>query len=290
MTVPINLLKPDQKYWYARLMVSAILADGEIDKAEVEFLRQVIGVVKEPGQKVALMQLIESKQAPPIEEPPTSIPDQILAAIFVELMMVCIADASFDQTEKNFLLQVAGMMRFTEAYTKSLLAWLEEGLNWKRTQAQLLPPESGLTIGQIPVDRFTDAQKYWYAELIIATILLNGKPDEFEMEMLKMIVNSVETKEEKMRLFGFVKNRLAPHLSPPPDLPQDVLLLVLLNIIQVVTADEAISYKEQTYLGQVADICEIPTPVFSRLMAWANQGIAWKNNKNGLITRVRRTG
>jgi len=93
-----------------------------------------------------------------------------------------------------------------------------------------------------------------------------------------------------MRLFGFVKNRLAPHLSPPPDLPQDVLLLVLLNIIQVVTADEAISYKEQTYLGQVADICEIPTPVFSRLMAWANQGIAWKNNKNGLITRVRRTG
>ena len=112
MSVPINLLNPDQRYWYAKLVLSAILADGQIDSAEVEFLKQVIGIVKDEKQRQRLMRHIQSK-TPPKLQPPEGIPDQVLAAIFAELVLICIADVDFDETEEHFLRQVADLMEFT---------------------------------------------------------------------------------------------------------------------------------------------------------------------------------
>ncbi|MDT8447435.1 MAG: hypothetical protein RRB13_11140 [bacterium] len=289
MSVPVNLLKPDQRFWYAQLVVAAILADGEIDASEVEFLRGVIGVVKEPVARQALLAHIEAKQPPPVHEPPSAIPDQILAAIFTELILICIADVDFAVEERTFLEEVAGVMSFTPAYLKMLMNWLEDGLRWKRAQSELLPPSSGFTIGQVPIDQFSSEQRYWYAQLLISTIMLDGRLDEMELQFMKMAVGFVQEKPLKMKLMGYVKNKMSPPLSSPPDFPRDLLILIFVNVIQIVSADESISYSEQTMLKELSDLCGFESDLFARLISWCNQGVSWKGNKNGLIQRVRRS-
>lgn len=290
MSVPVNMLKPEQRFWYAQLVVAAILADGEIDASEVEFLRGVIGMIKEPVARQALMGHIEAKSPPPVQEPPSSIPDQILAAIFTELILICISDVDFADEERAFLDEVAGVMGFTAAYHKMLLAWLDEGLRWKRAQSELLPPASGFTIGQVPIDQFSAEQRFWYAQLMITCIMLDGKLDQMELEFMKMAIGFVPEKADKLKLMSYVKNKMSPPLVPPPDFPREILVLIFLNVIQIVSADESISYTEQTFLKELADHCGFEADLLARLLSWCNQGVSWKANKNGLIQRVRRSG
>jgi len=288
MSVPVQMLSEPQRLWYGRLVVSAILADGDIDAAEIEFLKEVMGVLKEPASKKEILGFVESKQAPPLVPPPTAIPDQILAAIYIELILVCISDSDFDQSERDFLSEVAQMMDFTDDYRKKLNIWLEEGLEWKHAQQEMLPQGSTVAAGLVPVDQFTGEQKFWYASLMVATILLDKNLDQFEIEFLKMAISFVEEKQEKLRLMGHVKNRMAPIINPPPGLAEDILLAIIFSVVQIVSADESISYREQTYLSNLFEICDIDPSIHAKILAWCHKGVNWKTNKNGLMTRVRR--
>ena len=288
MSVPVNLLKPEQRYWYAQLVLAAILADGEIDSAEVEFLKQVIGVVKEDQLRAQLMKHVQSKVPPEIKEPPSHIPDQIMAAIFAELILICICDHDFAEQEEKFLRQVADVMLFTEPFYRTMMNWLNEGLAWKKAEAELLPPGLGITPGEVPITDFDGDQKYWYARLMIITLMLDGKIDEMEVNFMKMAISFCEEASEKKELVGYVKNRLSPTLKEPYGFSKPQLISIFLSVLQIVTADEALTYKEQTYLQQLADMCEFEKPLFDKFIAWTNQGMLWKNNKNSLIQRVRR--
>jgi len=288
MTVPAHSLNPSQRLWYARMVVAAILADGQIDVAEVEFIKQVISIIEDPKSKTAILKLIETKQAPPIEPPPQSTPDQLLAAIYLELVLICLADSDFNSDERFFLKQVATSLEFTDSYIKKVELWLEEGLDWKQKQMSLLPANSGLHMGEVPLKEFNAAQKLWYAQLMVATILLDKNLDDFEVQFLKMAISFVEAKADKITLMRHVKNRIAPSIEPPPKFTQNQLIQIMFSVIQVISADEAISYAEQTYLRELFETCSLPAPVHQALFSWCQQGVQWKSSKNALIHWVRR--
>ncbi|OGG96743.1 MAG: hypothetical protein A2508_09585 [Candidatus Lambdaproteobacteria bacterium RIFOXYD12_FULL_49_8] len=288
MSVPVNLLKPDQRFWYAKLVLSAILADGEIDSAEVDFLRGVIGVVQAPELKANLMQYVQAKKPPEVNEPPSKIPDQVLAAIFAELILICISDHDFAEEEEAFLRKVADVMLLTEPFYRSMMAWLNEGLSWKKAQAELLPAELGINPGEVPLKDFDSEQKFWYAKLVIITLMLDGQVDEMELSFMKMAISFCEEDHQKKKLMAFVKNRLSPNLEEPYGFSRSQLVAVFVSILQIVTANESMTYKEQTYLKQLSDLCGFDKALFDRLINWATQGMNWKANKNGLIQRVRR--
>ncbi|MBU2647471.1 hypothetical protein KKI24_22380, partial [bacterium] len=101
MSVPVHTLNKEQRVWYADLVISAILADNEISPSEVDFLKQVIAIVPEANKKKELMQRISSKKKAELTAP-TGMSKEILAAIFVELMLIMISDLDFADDEKVF--------------------------------------------------------------------------------------------------------------------------------------------------------------------------------------------
>ncbi len=286
MTVPVNTLKDDQKLWYANLVLSAILADGEINLSEIDFLKQILQIIASPQDKASLMLSIEKKVMPPLTPPP-NIPPQLLAAMFMELILIIISDIDYDEGEKAFLESVADLFKFTRNYKKELFDWLEEGLDWK--QAQLYLTQGGEGFTQVPLKKLNSEQKKWYSKVLVSTILLDGEVDAMEMSFLKMAISFLEHKAEQVELMAYVKNRMCPNVpSPPIGMSTEILTLIFIEVILLISADEAISYTELNHLQQISTTCGFANAHFNKMVEWCNRGVTWKNAKIKLLNSVGR--
>ena len=286
MSVPVKTLTNDQKVWYARFVIGAILADDEISPSEVDFLKQVIGIVESPSEKKELMSLISSKKRPALSSP-QGIPKEVLAAIFIELILIMISDLDFAEQEKEFLKEVSRLFNFTKSYYTELMNWGEAGLNWKNSQKYLIRKDGKIENFQVPLDKLTSEQKNWYAKVLIATIMLDGLVDDSELQFLKAAMSFLDNKKDQQQLVGYVRNKMSPPLSEPPDVPEDILLLIFFEVILIVSADESLSYAEQTHLKNICNLCGFSEDVISKAIEWCHQGINWKQNKNPLIGRCK---
>ncbi|MDX2470451.1 MAG: hypothetical protein QNL04_07740 [SAR324 cluster bacterium] len=286
MTVPVNSLKEDQKLWYANLVLSAILADGEINLSEIDFLKQILQIIAAPQDKASLMLSIEKKTMPPLTPPP-NIPNQLLAAMFMELILIIISDIDYDDGEKAFLEKVADIFKFTKSYQKELFDWLGEGLEWKEAQLYLTQGGEGFT--QVPLKKLNSEQKKWYSKVLVSTILLDGEVDSMEMSFLKMAISFLEHKAEQMEMMAYVKNRMCPNVpNPPAGMTTEILTLIFIEVILLISADEAISYTELNHLQTISTSCGFANAHFNKLVEWCNRGVTWKNAKIKLLNNVGR--
>ena len=286
MSVPVHTLNKEQRFWYANLVISAILADDEISPSEVDFLKQVIVIVSDAEKKKELMGRISSKKKSPLTDPP-NIAKEILAAIFIELSLIMISDLDFAEDEKAFLKTVADLFRFEKTYFLELMRWAEEGLQWKNSQQDLLSGGDKTENFQVSLGQLNPEQRKWYAQALIATIMLDGAIDEMELSFLKAAVSFVDNKKDQMELMGYVRNKMAPRLKRPPDMSEAVLIHIFIEVIRIVSADESLSYAEQAHLKQISDLCGFSADQFEKSVAWCNRGIAWMQNKNPLITNCK---
>jgi len=286
MSVPVHTLNKEQRVWYADLVISAILADNEISPSEVDFLKQVIAIVPEANKKKELMQRISSKKKAELTAP-TGMSKEILAAIFVELMLIMISDLDFADDEKVFLKQVADLFGFEKTYYLELMRWAEEGLQWKNSQQDLVAGGEKIENFQVSLGQLNSEQRKWYAQALIATIMLDGAIDEMELSFLKAAVSFVDNRKDQMELMGYVRNKMAPPLKNPPAMPESVLVYIFVEIIRIVSADETLSYAEQAHLKQISDLCGFKADQFEKCIAWCNRGISWMQNKNPLITNCK---
>ncbi len=159
MGIPFHILTQSQRYWYAQMVVAAILADKEITKPETDFIKQILPIIKRPEDKQELMNRIATKTAPPIFRPP-GVPPKILAAVFIELALVLISDIEFTETERQFLEEVAKAFRFTQEYYRELLDWCEEGLDWKNKQLEFVSAVGRTELLKVPVEIENDASTF----------------------------------------------------------------------------------------------------------------------------------
>ena len=286
MSVPVHTLNKEQRKWYAQIVIAAILADDEISPSEIDFLKQVIAIVDHPEDKKELMQMISSKKGPKISEPP-GIQKEIMAAIFIELLLIMISDLDFADKEKKFLKKIADLFGLNKAYFTELMHWGEEGLAWKLSQQRLVAGEDENDNFDVPLNKLDPQQKKWYASTLISTIMLDGSIDESEISFLKAAVSFVDSKKDQMELLGYVRNKMAPKMLHPPEFPQNVLIRIFVEVIRIVAADEVMSYAEHSHLKQLSDKCGFSNELFNELLDWCNQGIKWMQNKNPLITNCK---
>ncbi len=286
MSVPVQTLNKEQRVWYANLVISAILADDEISPSEVDFLKQVIVIVSDPEKKKELMQRISLKKKFPLTEPP-GFAKEILAAIFIELSLIMISDLDFADDEKAFLKTVADLFRFEKTYYLELMRWAEEGLEWKNSQQDLLSGDDSIENFQVSLGQLNSEQRKWYAQTLIAIIMLDGAIDEMELSFLKAAVSFVDNKKDQMELMGYVRNKMSPPLKRPPDMSEPVRIHIFIEVIRIVSADESLSYAEQAHLKQISDLCGFDASQFEKCVAWCNRGISWMQNKNPLITNCK---
>ncbi|MCG8333445.1 MAG: hypothetical protein MJE63_02945 [Proteobacteria bacterium] len=284
MSVPVKQLNREQKIWYAKFVIGAILADDEISPSEVDFLKQVIGIVDSPVYKKELMQLISVKKRPPLT-PPNGIPKEILAAIFIELILIMISDLDFADQEKAYLKEVAKLFNFSNTYFTELMHWGEEGLEWKNSQRYLVRKDGKIENFHVPLDKLNSEQKKWYAKVLIATIMLDGLIEDTELQFLKAAMSFLDNKKDQQQLVGYVRNKMSPPITEPPGIPEEILLLIFFEVILIVSADESLSYTEQGHLKNIANICGFDSELLDKAVNWCNKGIEWKQNKNPLIAK-----
>ena len=287
MSIPINNLSREQKSWYAGLVVGAIIADGEINVSEVEFLKEVISLISDPAERSVLMGHVVAKTMPELVAPPTDIGKEIIAAIFVELIMISISDFDFDPKEKAYLKKIAQITGIDDSYYKELMDWAHDGINWKISQKSLFPNKISVDDLHLDVDTLSENQKKWYAQILIATIMLDPVLDPVGKHLLKVAIFFVKEKKDKAQLMAYVLNKMCPPILEPPDISITVLTLILIEVMMFVSADELITFKERTHLKTITEKCGFSEAQFNSMLNWCNKGIAWKRDKSPLIGSVK---
>lgn len=279
MSIPLDSFTNEQKYWYASLVISAVLADKEIDVSETEFLKQVLTVIQDPNQKKRLMSYIAKKAQPPIEAP-TNLSKEILAAIYVELILIMISDLDFAENEKEFLQSTGTLFKFDPKYIQKLFNWGKKGMEWKTMKSHIC----GAHIpDHVPLKSLSSQQKQWYAQTLISSIMSDGQIDREEVSFVKMASAMIESPTERQKLMGYMKNKMCPPLAPPPKMPRTVILQIFMEVLMIISADESISYKEKLHLTNLSELCGLTPAEFDKMMDWCNTGIKWKQGKNQLI-------
>lgn len=286
MGVPLHILTQSQRYWYAQMIVAAILADGEITKPETDFIKEILPILKKPEERVELTNRIANKSAPSVFKP-SGVAPKILAAVFIELALVMISDIDFASTEKEFLDEVARVFQFQNDYYAELLAWCEEGLDWKNKQLDFVSATGRSELLKVPFTKFNPVQQRWYAETLIASIMSDQQLDVAEVRFLKMAISLIKDENHRKEVTNLVRRNRPPALSQPPDIAKHYLVRIFIEVMLIISADESLDKKEHDYLKQLALLCDFSDNLFNRLIAWCVQGIKWKRAKNALINRCR---
>ncbi len=286
MSIPVHALTQAQRYWYAQMVVAAILSDNEITHAETEFIKQTIEIVKRSDEKQKLLRCIASKTAPYLSGPP-GIPPKVLAAIFLELSLILISDLDFSDPERKFLEEIGQLYGFTYDYYLELLKWCEQGLAWKNRQRELVSELCKSERLKVPVSELNEEQRNWYAQTLVSTILSDSQLDKEEVVFLKMAIALVNDSEHKRELLKQVSSHIAPPLSQPPGFSNEILVLIFFEVMLIVSADEELGVHEQMHLKRLSDLCGFPDFLFKSLLQWCRLGVKWKQSKNPLIARCK---
>ncbi len=284
MGVPLNILTQSQRFWYAQMVVAAILADEEITKPETDFIKQILPIIKKPEDRQELINRIASKSPPSIFRPPGVAP-KVLAAVFIELALVMISDVDFADKERQFLENVADVFRFTDGYYKDLLEWCEEGLEWKNRQLEFVSSTGSAELLQVPVSKLNPHQQRWYAETLIASIMSDQQLDQAEVRFLKMAINLIKDDAHRREVTALVRQNRTPVLSKPQGFAKNYLVRIFIEVMLIISADESLDKKEHTFLQNLAMNCDFSDNLFNRLISWCVQGIKWKRAKNPLINK-----
>ncbi len=286
MGIPIKSLTQSQRFWYAQMVLAAVLADNEITQPETEFIKQIIQVVTKPEEKQELMNRITSKRAPSIYRA-SGAPPKLLAAVFIELSLVLISDVDFSPEERAFLEEVARVFRFTETYYQDLMVWCEEGLAWKTEQLRLTSAESGVDDLGVPYTDLSPDQQQWYAEVLIASIMSDQKLDASEVSFLMNALNMIPDETRRRKMTQQIRLKKTPNLVEPPNMSQNVLVRIFMEVMLIITADESLDLQEEAFLKQLSCTCNFPIELSDQLLMWCHRGIRWKRAKNPLIPRCR---
>jgi len=284
MSVPFKALTQSQRFWYAGMVIAAILADGEISQPETEFIKEIVHLVKKPEEKQELLGRLTTKRSPQITRPPGVTP-KVLAAVFLELGLVLISDAVFTKEEQRFLEESAKAFRFRYDYFKELMAWCHEGFAWKCEQIKLISTDGKLGNLGVPVASMNESQLRWYAEILVATIMSDQQLDASEVRFLKLAIDLIKDEAHQQRLTEMVRNNKAPQLSRHPGIDENSLKRIYFEVMLIISADESLHEKEESYLRELAAHCEFSESLAQRLIDWCHQGINWKKKKNPLIER-----
>ena len=107
----ISSLNDRQRDWFATAMVAMVLADGDIDRAEVDFLVKITSLVKEEATKDRLKKFIQFKTIPPLGKP-TGVDRKIAMTMIIDLIRVAVADKDFAEVEKEMIREIGQTLAF----------------------------------------------------------------------------------------------------------------------------------------------------------------------------------
>ena len=107
----ISELNDRQRNWFATAMVAMVLADGNIDRAKVDFLLKVTSMIKDESTKDRLKKFIQFKTIPPLGQP-VGLDRKVAMTIIIDLIRVAVSDKDFANAEKDMIREVGKSLKF----------------------------------------------------------------------------------------------------------------------------------------------------------------------------------
>ena len=104
------------------LVLASILADGNIDRAEVDFIVKLVSLVKDEGMVERLKKFIQFKTMPPIGPPP-EIDRKTCMSMIIDLIRVAVSDQNFAPTEKEMIGKIGKSMGFADEELEKLVMY-----------------------------------------------------------------------------------------------------------------------------------------------------------------------
>lgn len=118
----ISALNPRQRAWFATAMISMVLADGNIDRAEVDFIVKLLGLVKDESMVERLKKFIQFKTIPPLGAPP-EIDRKTAMTMIIDMIRVAVSDMNFAQAEKDMIGKIGKSMSFSDEELNKLVMY-----------------------------------------------------------------------------------------------------------------------------------------------------------------------
>ncbi len=116
----IRELNPRAREWFATAMVGMVLADGDIDRSEMDFLLKVIQLVPDMDVVDRLKKFLQFKTIPPIGSP-TGIDRKEGMSMIIDLIRVAVADQDFDRKEKEMVADIGKSLGFKQEEVDKLV-------------------------------------------------------------------------------------------------------------------------------------------------------------------------
>jgi len=138
MHLAIQGLNEEEKFWYGKLLVAVINADGQVHENEIDFLILAMHFLK-GEQQTQLRQMMKLKtELPGLEKIPQGLERDQLLMIYTNLVMVAVADSTLSIKEQTFLNRVRGWFVFNAKLEKSLEQWTSDVFDVVKQRDSLL--------------------------------------------------------------------------------------------------------------------------------------------------------
>ncbi len=118
----ISELKSPQRTWFATAMVAMILADGSIDRTEVDFIMKLTSFIKDEATVERLKKFIQFQTIPPLGSP-AGIDKKMGMSMIVDLIRIAVADQDFAPAEKEMIEKIGKSMGFNREEIDKLVMY-----------------------------------------------------------------------------------------------------------------------------------------------------------------------
>lgn len=118
----ISELKPPARTWFATAMVAMVLADGNIDRSEVDFIVKLTSLVKDDATMERLKKFIQFQTIPPLGSP-AGIDKKTSMSMILDLIRIAVADQDFAPSEKEMIEKIGKSMGFTREELDKLIMY-----------------------------------------------------------------------------------------------------------------------------------------------------------------------
>lgn len=138
----IEKLPKHTKIWIARALAGMVVADGVVDKSEMDALKEAIGFLDDPEEIDNLLEIVKSRKVPKLDvikgqrEP--------AARILMHLARIAAMDDKLTPSEANFFIHAGTKLGFNEQFSKEILEWARKLIAIKKEETKLLKLASNL--------------------------------------------------------------------------------------------------------------------------------------------------
>ena len=132
----IKALPSAARLWLAHAVAGIILADGEVEPSELEYLREVINFLENAEDINHLVTLVKNKEKVILQS--VRMERKAAARVLLYLANIVVSDSNLSPAEADFFKYVGTKLGFNPKFSEEVLGWARDFMNVNKKRKALL--------------------------------------------------------------------------------------------------------------------------------------------------------